>query len=141
MSDETVMKKNHKQQTFMDWSVDILIYTVILNLFVEYSSAITIDSFTISLFTAVVLKALLSVIIRFEHSVGKWFSTKDGKFFKLLGPVVAVSILFLSKFAILEIINFIFKEHVTIKGFIPLALMIIAMIATRKIIEKIYKSL
>lgn len=130
-----------RQQVFMDWALDILIYSTILNIFVEHSSAITIDSYTISLFTAVVLKALLNIIIRFEHRVNEWFLNRQTKVSKIIGTVVGLAILFFSKFLILEVINFIFGEHVTIKGFVPLAAMIITMIVTRKVIEKIYNSL
>ena len=91
--------------------------------------------------TAFVLKALLKIIIKFEHKVGSWFDSKKGKFFESTGTITTLLILFFSKFLILEIIDFIFEDDVVIKEFIPLAAMIITMIATRKILEGVYKSL
>ena len=44
-----------KQRLFADWMTAVLVYTVILNLFVEHSDAFVIDSFTISVLTAIVL--------------------------------------------------------------------------------------
>lgn len=44
------------------WTADVLIYVVILNLFDEFSDAITIESLWISLLTAVVMKILLDAI-------------------------------------------------------------------------------
>jgi hypothetical protein len=43
------------QRWFVSWTTDVLIYLVILNLFEEFSDAITIESFWISLLTAVTL--------------------------------------------------------------------------------------
>ena len=40
-----------KQEIFFSWMSDVLIYTVVLNLFVEYADAVVIDSFTISILT------------------------------------------------------------------------------------------
>ena len=58
------------QQRYMSWTSDVLVYIVVLNLFVEFVDAIVIDSFWISILTAVLLKALLDVVIRLEHRVG-----------------------------------------------------------------------
>lgn len=130
-----------KKQVFLDWTMDLLIYITILNLFAEYSSSIYFETFTISILTAVVLKALLVLIIDLEHSVTKYFKKKKGDIYKYLNIIIAFLILFLSKFVILEIIDILFREKVEIEGFIPLVAMIIAMIATRKILDKIYKKL
>ena len=45
-----------RQRTFASYASDILIYVIVLNLFVEYIDNVIIDSFTISVFTAVVLR-------------------------------------------------------------------------------------
>ena len=42
-----------RQEIFLSWTSDVLIYIVVLNLFVEYNPKIVIDSFTISIFTAI----------------------------------------------------------------------------------------
>ena len=59
-----------KQQRYISWTTDVLVYIIVLNLFVEFVDAIVIDSFWISILTAVLLKALLDVVIRLEHRVG-----------------------------------------------------------------------
>jgi hypothetical protein len=138
-----VIKKetSQRQKIFLDWVIDILLYTAILTAFSEYVSAIHISTFYITLLTAFVLKALLVIIIRFEHRVNDWFKSKNNKLVNIVGTIVTLGILFFSKFLIIEIINFIFVDEVVIKGFVPLALMVIVMIATRKVLEKIYRSL
>lgn len=139
--ESNIITINPKKQTFMDWTLDLLVYIVILNFFAEYSSSIYFETFTISVLTAFVMKALLNLIIGLEHSVSSYFGKKKEKVYKYINLIVVFSILFLSKFLILEIIDILFGTYVEIKGFIPLVAMIITMIATRKIIEAIYKNL
>lgn len=136
-----MVKKYTKKEIFVDWTLDLLIYIVILNLFAQYSSAIYFETFTISILTAVVLKASLNFVVNFEHSVTDFFKKFKGKFAKYTYYVTAFLILFLSKFVILEIIDIIFRERVEIHGFIPFVAMIITMIATRKILVHIYNKL
>ena len=64
---------------FFSWTKDVLIYIIVLNLFVEYNYKIVIDSFTISIFTAILLKILLEIILKFEHNVADFFKARPGK--------------------------------------------------------------
>ena len=129
------------QKTYVSWYADILIYTVVLNLFEEYSEAIRIESFTISLLTAILLKALLALVGRFEHRVHHYFEQKEGTFWKVLGFVVIFSILFLSKFLILEIVNLVFGDRVELGHFVEVVVLIVSMIIARAIADWIYRRL
>ena len=51
-----------RQAVFASWMTDVLVYVVVLNLFVEYVPTVITESFTISIFTAVVLKFLIDAI-------------------------------------------------------------------------------
>ena len=129
------------QQRFVSWMTAVLLYTVVLNLFVEYTDAIVIDSFTISVLTAIVLKALLDVILLLEHRVASYFGAREGTNSRLLGILSMWAILFLSKFVILGAIDIIFREHVEIGGFIPIVVLIITMLAAELILRRIYERL
>ena len=129
------------QYTYVTWYVDILIYTVVLNLFAEYVEAIWIESFTISLLTAILLKALLALIGRFEQRVHHYFAQKEGTGWKVLGLVTIFSILFLSKFLILEIVDLVFGDRVELGHFIEVVVLIISMIVARALADWIYKRL
>lgn len=141
MEENYPSKLNKRQLIFLDWVFDVFIYTIVLNLFAQYSEDIYFETFTISLLTAIVLKAIMFVIIGLEHRVTKYFNKKEGQIFKVLNVIIVFLILFLSKFVILEIIDIVFREKVEIYGFIPLVAMIITMIVVRKGIERIYKGL
>ena len=91
--------------------------------------------------TAIVLKALLNVILRLEHRIASYFRTREGTIYRLLQVVSMWSILFLSKFVILEAIDIIFGEHVEIGGFIPIVALIISMLVAELIVKRIYERL
>jgi hypothetical protein len=60
---------SNAQRLFVRYFTAILIDLLVLNLFVEYSENVTIDSFTTSLLAAVVLQVLLKLTIAVEHRV------------------------------------------------------------------------
>ena len=125
-----------QQMIFASWAKDVLIYIIVLNLFVEYNPKIIIDSFTISIFTAVLLKILLEVILKFEHKVSDVF-----KSYKVLRILLVWLILFGSKFLILEVVDMVFGEHVELGKFLDVILLVITLMVAREVIQRIYISL
>ena len=103
---------NHRQFVYVSWLFDVLVYIVVLNVYVEFSPNKVIDSFTVSVFTAVVLKLLLVVITSAKKRVWAWSKQRDGRFAAASGVIGVWLILFLSKFLILETIDFIFGDAV-----------------------------
>ena len=120
---------------------DVLVYIVVLNLFVEYVPKVITESFTISIFTAVVLKFLIDAIAGLEHRVREWFSEREGKIWRALGVIAVFSILFISKFVVLEIIGIIFGDRVSLGGFIEVALLVVTMILARRSVTWVYRRL
>jgi hypothetical protein len=134
----TQITTTRAQQRFFSWTKDVLIYIVVLNLFVEYVDAIVIDSFTISIFTAILLKALLDLILRLEHRIADFFQQRTDPVSKALGVVSMWLILFLSKFVILEVVDVVFGDHVELGGFITVLALVLVMMITREIVQRIY---
>ncbi len=130
-----------RQRRFGSFMTDVLIYVVVLNLFVEYSDAIVIDSFTISIFTAVVLKLLLDIIVAAEHRVSEYFERQNRPLSKVLRVVSVWLILFSSKFLILEVVDLVFGEHVELGGFLTVIMLVIALMVAQKVFEQIYQAL
>ena len=126
------------QQRFASWMTDVLVYIVVLNLFVEHASAVVIDSFSISILTAVLLKLMLDALLGVEHRVSRYFAGKQGRVFRALGPLSVFSILFFSKFLILEVVNFVFGDHVSLGHFVEIAAIIISMIVASRVLRAIY---
>jgi hypothetical protein len=139
--DSALVGISRRQALFADWMTDVLVYIVVLNLFVEYVDAIVIDSFTISILTAILLKAMLDRLVGLEHRVRAYFSAKEGTIFRVLSVVAVLSILFFGKLLILEVVNFVFGDHVELGHFIDVVALIIAMMAARWFVQWIYERL
>jgi hypothetical protein len=138
MSDESLsVTVTPAQQRFISWTSDVLVYTVVLNLFVEYSDAIVIDSFTISILAAVVMKVLLDLLTGVEHAVRGFF----GRISPALGLLAMWLVLFLSKFVILEVFDVIFGDHVELGKFIHVLALIVAMMVAREGAAHLYRAL
>ena len=127
-----------RQRVFADWLTDILVYMVVLNLFVEYRSAIVIDSFAISILTALLLKVLLVVITHGKKTVWKWARSKDSRPYTVVGAFGVWAILFLSKFVILEAEDFVFGDLVELGTFVDVMLLVAAQVVTRELVRRIY---
>ena len=125
-----------RQLIFFSWTKDVLIYIIILNLFVEYNTKIIIDSFTISIFTAILLKILLEIILQLEHKVSAALKTH-----KVLRIFLVWLILFGSKFLILEVVDIVFGEHVELGKFLDVIILVIALMVAREAFQWIYLAL
>ena len=129
------------QALFASWVTDVLLYIVILNLFVQYVPKVITESFTISIFTAVVLKLLIEVISRLEHRIRGWFDRREGQVWRALGVATMFCILFLSKFVVLEVIDIIFGERVSLGGFIEVMVLVLSLILGRLGVRWVYDRL
>ena len=131
-SDPSWTRVTRGQALFASWATDVLVFIVVLELFVQYRPAVITESFTISIFTAVVLKLLIDAISRLEHRVGEWFEQREALVWRVLRVVTLLAILFVSKFAVIEVINLFFGDRVTLGGFIDVALLVLTMIAAHQ---------
>lgn len=130
-----------RQVTFLSWTKDVLIYTIVLNLFVEYNPTMVIDSFTISILTAILLKVLLETILGLEHRVAEFFKARPGTLSTFLRILSVWSILFLSKFVILEVVDLVFGDHVQLGKFVDVILLVLALMLTRGLFQRAYLAL
>lgn len=130
-----------RQGRFASWVTDVLVYIVVLNLFVEFSDAVVIDSFWISVLTAVLLKTMLDAIIGFEHRVAGFFDRHDGTAWRV-GKLLAVwGILFLSKFVILEAVDIVFGDEVELGKLLDVILLVVALMLARALFDKAFRAL
>jgi hypothetical protein len=120
---------------------EVLIDIVVLNLFVEYAHAIVIDSFAISICTAILLKLMVDAVKGLEQSVSAYLAAKQGAVWKALRVAAVWLILFLSKFVILEAVNFVFGDHVELGSFIEIVAIIVAMLAANAVLHGVYQRL
>lgn len=141
MEEQRLLTITARQKRLASVTMDVLVYTVVLNLFVEYAASVIIDSFTISVLTAVVLKVVLDVILAFEHRVSEFFKRFEGTAAKVMRFLAVWGILFGSKFVILEVVDIVFGDHVELGGFLMVILLVLAMMIARELVNRIYLGL
>ena len=134
-----------KQRLFMRYFTAILIDLVVLNLFAEYWRHVTIHSFTISLFAAVLLQLLLKLTLVIEHRVADYFNSKEGAHARVMRFLSAWAILFLSKFVILGAVNFAFGDSIVfsgpLHGVVAFIAVVIVMLLAEEAIVRLYRRL
>jgi hypothetical protein len=134
-----------RQRWFVRYFTGILIDLTVLNLFVEYSEHVVVDSFTISLLAAVLLQVLLKLTIALEHRVAAHYKAKPGGFAKFMRYFTAWLILFGSKFVILEALVFAFGDAVyfggPFHGVVVLIVVVITMLVAEEAIVQLYRRL
>jgi hypothetical protein len=77
--------------------VDLFVYVVVLNLFVEYFPKVLVESFTLSLLTAVLLKVVLEVVVVVEKRVKTRFRQATTGVGKVIAGVILWLVLIGSK--------------------------------------------
>ena len=133
------------QRTFLRYFTGILIDLVVLNLFVEYSGKVFVDSFSISLLAAILLQVLLKLTIWFEHKVAAFFKARPGGFMTFMRWFCAWLVLFGSKFVILEALTFTFGDAVRFEGrfhgIITLIVVVVVMLLAEELVVRFYRRL
>ena len=139
--DELIMVRR-RQHDFGMAMFSVLVNIVILNLFVEHIDEVVIDSFSISVLTAVLLTAMVALITRVEHRVRLYFfDQRSGRGSKLLGWLAIWGILFGGKLLILEVVNWVFGDHVQLGHLLEVILLVLAMLVAQGLMDKLYEVL
>ena len=96
--------------------VDVFVYVVVLNLAIEYIPAVISETFTMSLLTAVILKAVLEVVVVIKNRAKGRFKAAVTPAGKLASGLALWAVLVGSKFVVLEIIAVVFRGEVSRAG-------------------------
>ena len=128
-----------RQQVFGGAVLNILVNVVVLNLFVEFVDEVVIDSFWISVLTAVLLTAMIGLLSRFEHRIHHFFFERHS--WKVAGVIVIWLVLFGGKFVMLEVVDIVFGDHVYLGHLLEVILIVVAMMVAAQIMQAIYDRL
>jgi hypothetical protein len=136
---------SNRQRLFVRYVTGTLIDLLVLNLFVEYSGKVFVDTFTTSLLAAVLLQVLLKATIALEHWAIGLFKSVSGAWWTFCKYFVAWLILFGSKFVILEALVQVFGDNVRFEGrwhgIITLIVVILVMLVAEELIVRLYRKL
>lgn len=124
-------------QSYYGWFVcDVLLCIVVLNLAAELDSNIVVKRFSISIFTAIVLKLLLDAIEWIEHHLHHLICVQWER--KLLGALAMWSVTFSSKFLFLWLDDVIFGDYIELGYVWEIVILSGVLVAVEKIARILY---
>jgi hypothetical protein len=134
-----------KQQIFLKYLTWTLVDLAVLNFFAEYWDKVTITSFGISLFIAIVLQALLKMTIALEHRISDYMKSNEKLNKKVLHILVTWFILFTSKFVMLGVLQFLFSDSIVFAGayhgVVTFIVVVITILAVEYLVTRLYDAL
>jgi hypothetical protein len=117
--------------------VDLFVYVVVLNLAIQYLPRVISETFTLSLLTAALLKVSLEVVLVLKGAVlsrlrGATTRVSKGALALALWVVAAGS-----KLVVLWMIDIAFGGSVSLGGFVPVTLLVIALLMSRAAVRRL----
>jgi hypothetical protein len=117
--------------------VDLLVYVVVLNLAVQYLPSVISESFSLSLLTALMLKVVLEVVIHLKGRIlGRLRAATTRR-----GKAAAATTLWVvaagSKLVVLELVDLVFGDKVSLGGFVPVTLLVLALLLSRGAVRRL----
>jgi hypothetical protein len=119
----------------------ILVSIVVLNLFVEYVHTVVIESFTVSIVTAVLLWVMLRVITRLEHRVSGFFRGRKGVVNRVLRLLSVWAIMFVSKFVIIEVVGLATAGRAVLGEFFAVVAIVLVLMGADYALTWVYRKL
>ncbi len=132
--------KKSNQEIFQQMVLGVLLYTVVLGFFNDYTDILYTSSYSTTFAVAIVMQLLTYATFMLKDKVVATLKqkNKDSKA-AIVGSVWFI--VFTSKFVFLAVLNFLFGDYLEISGFFGLLLIIICLTLAQKTIEIIDKKL
>ena len=116
--------------------IDLFVYVVVLNLAIEYTPSVISESFSLSLLTAALLKIAPELVILLKTQLITRLRAADTRRAKLAAAgslwVVAAG----SKLVVLELVDLVFGDAVSLGGFISVTLLVVALLVSRAAVRR-----
>ena len=110
---------------------------VVLNLAVEYVPAVISEGFTLSLLTALLLKVALELVLVLKNRVIGWFRAATTRRAQVAAALSLWVVAAGSKLVVLELVDLVFGDAVSLGGFIPVTLLVVALLAARAAVRRL----
>ena len=141
---EELTMPSPRQLTINRYFSGILIDLAVLNLFAEYWERVELDSFTVSLFAAVLLQISLKATLKLEHSATVRFKGKPGFAARIKRMLTTWAIVFGAKLVLLYVIGFIFGDslqfHGPNHGLLAFLVVVISMLAIEDLVFRLFRA-
>ena len=117
--------------------VDYLVYVVVLNLFVQFVPEVITESFSVSLLTAALLLLVLHVVTMLKTPLKARFKASSSPAGKVVVGVALWLVLVGSKFVVLELVDWVFGDRVSLGGFVSVTVLLLAMLVARDLARRL----
>ena len=117
--------------------IDLFVYVVVLNLAIEYVPSVISEGFTLSLLTAALLKIALEFVILLKGRILTTLRAAETRRVKVGAAVSLWVVAAGSKLVVLELVDLVFGEAVSLGGFIPVTLLVVALLVSRAAVRRV----
>jgi hypothetical protein len=116
---------------------DYLVYVVVLNLFVQFVPEVITESFAISLLTAALLLVVLHVVSLAKTPLLARFRVSSVGTGKVVAGLALWLVLVGSKFVVLELVDALLGDRVSLGGFLSVTALILVMMFARELARRL----
>jgi hypothetical protein len=120
--------------------IDVFVYVVVLNLAIEYVPSVISEGFTLSLLTAVLLKAALEVVIVLKTAILTRLRAAGSRRAKAGAGLAVWAGAAGSKVVVLWLVDLVFGDAVSLGGFVPVTLLVVSLLLARKGVRRLLKA-
>lgn len=117
--------------------IDVFVYVVILNLAIEYVPSVISEGFTLSLLTAVLLKIALELVLLLKGRILALFHASSTAAGKVAAGTALWAVAAGSKLVVLKLIDLVFGDSVSLGGFVPVTVLVLALLASRSSVRRL----
>ena len=117
--------------------VDLFVYVVVLNLAVEHVPGVISEGFTLSLLTALLLKVALEVVIAVKNRILTRLRAATTRRTRTVAAVSLWLVAVGSKLVVLELVDLVFGDRVSLGGFVSVTLLVLALLAARGAVRRL----
>ncbi|QNN54924.1 hypothetical protein H9L09_08420 [Nocardioides mesophilus] len=117
--------------------VDLFVYVVVLNLFIEYVPSVLSETFTLSLLTALLLKVALEAAFVLKTRVIDRLRAATTPRAKLAAALTLWVVAAGSKLVVLQLVDLAFGDAVSLGSFPSVALLLVALLACRAAVRRL----
>lgn len=117
--------------------VDVFVYVVVLNLAIEHVPSVISEGFTLSLLTAVLLKLALELVILVKGQILTKLRAASSRRAKLAAAVSLWAVAAGSKLVVLELVDLVFGDAVSLGGFFSVTALVLVLLASRNAVRSL----
>ncbi len=117
--------------------MDLFVYVVVLNVAIQYLPAVISETFTLSLLTAALLKVTLEIVLVLKGAVLGRLRSATTQLAKTTSALMLWVVAAGSKLVVLWLIDIVFGGSVSLGGFVPVTVLVLALLVSRAAVRRL----